>query len=178
MSQVVKKSEEEKEIKNAKKRAIKAAWKEEKEAVLQGKGSRDWTPEQQKQIVEKGKLHSFAGHHMRSVSSGKTHEEKIAIAEDKNDIQFLDTSPSNNEHFAAHNKNTRNRTNGYYDVKTGRTKSFGEKAPDPPRRTELSHPVYNQENKKEQYDEYGVKIDSGEKMQEQTNKQEMRRGYQ
>lgn len=165
---------EEREIRSARRQAVLGAWKEEKQAVLQGKGSRDWTEEQQKQIVEKGSVHNFEGHHMRSVSYGKTQEEQLAIAGDKNNIQFLEKSKDNNEHLAAHNNNTRNPTNGYYDVKTGQTKGFGDKAPQSPPKENLTHPVYNKEQIKEQYDEYGVKINSDNRIQN-SNKQEIKR---
>ena len=162
-------SAEKREIDNARSRAIEAAWKEEKKAILQGKGSRDWTEEQQKQIVEKGSLHGFEGHHMRSVSYGKTYEEQLAIAGDKNNIQFLEKTPKNNEHLAAHNNNTRNRTNGYYDVKTGKTIDFGTRPPQAPPKVKLSHPVYQKE--KEHIDEYGVKENKNTNKQEISNKQ-------
>ncbi len=167
-------SPDERELNTARRQAVLSAWKEEKQAVLQGKGSRDWTEEQQKQLVEKGSIHTFEGHHMRSVSYGKTQEEKLAIAKDKNNIQFLEKSKENNEHLAAHNYNTRNQTNGYYDVKTGETKSFGDKSPQPPPKEKLSHPICK-EQAKEHYDEYGVKINTDKHTQDRSTKQEIRR---
>ena len=148
---------EEREIRNARRQAVLAAWKDEKQAVLEGKGSRDWTEEQQKQILDKGSVHNFEGHHMRSVSYGKTQEEQLAIAGDKNNIQFLEKSKENNEHLAAHNNNTRNATNGYYDVKTGQTKCFGNNPPQAPNRERLSNPICQREKINEQQNEYGVK---------------------
>ncbi|MBR0530137.1 MAG: hypothetical protein IJJ76_10320 [Ruminococcus sp.] len=34
-------------------KAIRKAWQQEQERVLEGKGTRDWTPEQQQDIIEK-----------------------------------------------------------------------------------------------------------------------------
>ena len=159
---------EEREIRSARRQAVLGAWKEEKQAVLQGKGSRDWTEEQQKQIIEKGSVHNFEGHHMRSVSYGKTQEEQLAIAGDKNNIQFLEKSKDNNN-------NTRNQTNGYYDVKTGQTKDFGTKPPQAPKKENLTHPICQKEVKKEQYDEYGVKVKDSTNIESHSNKQEIKR---
>ena len=39
----------------------------ERELVLAGKGSRNWTPEQREQLITKGKV-AFIGQHMKSVS--------------------------------------------------------------------------------------------------------------
>lgn len=137
-----------KDLNNARSRAVYQAWSQEKEYVKQGKGTRDWTPEQQRDIVNNHKVGGFEGHHMRSVSNGKTYDEKMKIAEDKNNIQFLEKTKENNEHIKAHEGDTKNRTNGYYDVNTGKTKDFGNKEPQPPKAEKLSNPVMKQ-NKEE-----------------------------
>ena len=54
-------------------RAIRKAWARERELVLAGKGSRNWTPEQREQLITKGKVYdadgkAFIGQHMKSVS--------------------------------------------------------------------------------------------------------------
>lgn len=150
------------ELRNARQRGVDRGWAIEKRAVLEGKGSRDWTPEQQKELVEKNSVSHFEGHHMRSVVYGKTREEQIQIAEDGNNIQFLEKSETNNEHLRAHGGDYHNSTNGYYDVKTNKMNDFGDGQPHPPERKELSQPVYKQEHKQEtkqeQYDEYGVRL--------------------
>lgn len=52
-------------------KAILAAWNKEQELVREGKGTRDWTPEQQQDILDKGKAYdenarAFEGQHMKS----------------------------------------------------------------------------------------------------------------
>lgn len=134
-------SREQKDIANARSRAVKQAWKQEQAYVKDGLGTRDWTPEQQKEILNKGSLTGYEGHHMRSVSNGITYDEQLKIAEDKNNIQFLEKSKENNEHIRAHDGDTRNRTNGYYNVKTGQTIDFGNNPPEPPKAEKLSSPI-------------------------------------
>ena len=53
-------------------KAICKAWNAEQQLVQEGKCTRDWTPEQQKDILEKGKAYdengkAFEGHHMLNV---------------------------------------------------------------------------------------------------------------
>ena len=138
--------QQKREIFNARQRGIARAKRQEKEYVRNGMGTRDWTPEQQKQLMEQGTVKDIDWHHMRSVSSGNTYEEKIAIAENKNNIQPLSCSSENNEHLQAHGGNTRNRTNGYYDPRTGKTESFGEGEPRAPKAERLSNPAYTEQN--------------------------------
>ena len=52
-------------------KAILAAWNKEQELVQEGKGTREWTPQQQQDILEKGKAYddnekAFEGQHMKS----------------------------------------------------------------------------------------------------------------
>lgn len=91
-------------------KAIQAAWDREQDYVRNGMGTRDWTPEQQRDILEKGKAYdengrAFEGQHMRSAEK---HPEDQG---NPDNIQFL----SRDEHFAAHDGNWRNPTNWYYD---------------------------------------------------------------
>ena len=101
-------------------KAIEEAWEKEHDLVLEGKGTRDWTPDQQKDILNKGKAYdenskAFEGHHMKSVEANPEYQGN------SENIQFL----SREEHKAAHNGNFQNPTNGYYDPDTGVTKEFG-----------------------------------------------------
>ena len=96
-------------------RAVELAWKNEKGRVLDGKGTRDWSQKEQREIIAKGKAKGYQGHHMKSVDG---HNSK---AGDPNNIQFLTRS----EHLAAHKGNYRNNTNGYYDPSTGKMNEFG-----------------------------------------------------
>lgn len=86
-------------------RAIREAWETEKRLVLEGKGTRDWTAEQQEQISEKGKAYddqgrAFEGQHMKSVSAYPEYQD------DARNIQFL----SRAEHLAAHGGSWTNQT--------------------------------------------------------------------
>ena len=102
-------------------RAIAEAWKREQELVCQGLGTRDWTPEQQRDILETGKAHdemgkAFEGHHMQSVSKYPEYQDN------PENIQFL----SRSEHANAHGGSYQNPTNGFYDYVTGDTINFGD----------------------------------------------------
>lgn len=103
-------------------KAIATAWKKEKELILEGKGTRDWTPEQQKDILETGKAHdsdgkAFEGHHMKSV------EKYPEFQGDYKNIQFL----SRTEHLEAHSGSFQTHTNGKYNPITKTTIEFSEK---------------------------------------------------
>lgn len=102
-------------------KAIAARWVEEQQLVHEGKGTRDWTPEQQQDIRERGKAYdsdgkAFEGHHMKSV---EMHPEYQG---DPGNIQFL----SRSEHINAHNGSYQNPTNGCFNPFTGETSEFGD----------------------------------------------------
>lgn len=102
-------------------RAVKDAWERERRLVLKGKGTRDWVPEQQQAIVDKGRAYdndgrAFQGHHMKSV---KTYPEWQG---DAGNIQFL----TRDEHQEAHGGSFRNPTNGCYSPSTRMTSAFGD----------------------------------------------------
>lgn len=101
---------EEKRVLNAQRRnAVRNAWKNEQALVEQGKGTRNWTTEEQKELLENGRVSGYEGHHMKSVS------EYQGFAGDANNIQFL----TRDEHInGAHQGNTHTLTNGYYNVET------------------------------------------------------------
>ena len=80
-------------------KAVRLAWLKEQELVSEGKGTRDWSPEQQKDILnpELGKAYdetgrAFEGQHMKSA------EEYPEYQADPNNIQFL----TREEHLEAH----------------------------------------------------------------------------
>ena len=96
-------------------KAIRNAWKAEKELVLNGKGTRDWTKEEQQSIIDKGKAYdengiAYRGHHMKSA------EKYPEYQGDAKNIQFL----TDKEHLVAHKGNYRNPTNWYYNSQTGK----------------------------------------------------------
>lgn len=106
--------------------AVNAFWDKEKELVLQGKGTRNWTKEQQIQILndetptyidENGIERSFEGHHMYSKN------EYPKYSADPENIQALMKS---SEHLSgAHgNGGTQTPTQGYYDEISKQTFNF------------------------------------------------------
>ena len=117
-------------------KAIREAWAKEQKLVLEGRGTRDWTPEQQRSIIEHEKAYdddgkAFHGHHMKSAEAYPEYQD------DADNIQFL----TRKEHLDAHNGCFRNPTNGYYNVSTGVTRDFGEKVYSPCEVIDLSNPV-------------------------------------
>lgn len=116
-------------------KAIRLAWEQERKLVAQGKGTRDWTEEQQKDILEKGKAYddngrAFEGQHMKSA------EKYPEYQGDPDNIQFL----TREEHLEAHRGNWQNPTNWYYDPVTKEMNDFGEGKYIPCKVIELSNP--------------------------------------
>lgn len=119
-------------------KAVRAAWILERQLVRVGKGTRDWTPEQQRDILDpsRGKAYdddgkAFEGHHMKSVESFPEYQG------DSENIQFL----SRSEHLNAHNGDFQNSTNGFYNPNTMETRNFGSNKYNPCEVIELSKPV-------------------------------------
>ncbi len=117
-------------------KAVRLAWQKEQELVIEGKGTRDWTLEQQKDIAEKGKAYdddgrAFEGHHMKSAEKYPEFQGEPDI------IQFL----TREEHLAAHEGSFQNTTNGYYNPTTGETKGFGLNEYEPCEIIQLSKPM-------------------------------------
>ena len=122
-------------------KAIRLAWQKEYELVQQGKGTRDWTEEQQRDILnpELGKAYdengkAFEGHHMKSAETYPEYQG------DSDNIKFL----SRTEHTQAHG-GWRKPTNGYYDYITGLTYDFEENGLTPCKVITLSNPVVSLE---------------------------------
>lgn len=117
-------------------RAVKEAWERERLLVLEGNGTRDWTEEQQRSIIDLGKAYgddgkAFEGHHMKSA------EKYPEFQGDANNIQFL----TRDEHRLAHGGNFRNPTNGRYDPERHSTQVFGEGPCEPCAVIALSDPI-------------------------------------
>ena len=117
-------------------KAIRIAWQQEQERVKEGKGTRDWTPEQQQDIIIKGKAYdingkAYEGQHMKSA------EKYPEYQGDPNNIQFLDR----NEHFDAHLGDWKTPTNWYYDPVTKQFTDFGEEQYIPCTAIDLSNPI-------------------------------------
>lgn len=101
-------------------KAVLAAWNKEQELVQIGKGTREWTPKQQQDILEKGKAYdddgvAFQGQHMKSAEMYPEYQG------DPGNIQFLTRA----EHLEAHNGNWRNPTNWYFNPLTKEKIDFG-----------------------------------------------------
>lgn len=118
-------------------KAIRLAWQKELELVQEGKGTRDWTKEQQRDILnpELGKAYdedgkAFEGHHMKSAEAYPEYQGN------PENIQFL----SRIEHTQAHG-GWQKPTNGYYDYITGTTYDFGDNEFTPCKVIKLSNPV-------------------------------------
>lgn len=117
-------------------KAIRLAWERERDLVLQGKGTRNWTEQQQRDIIEKGKAYddngrAFDGQHMKSVAEYPEYQG------DPGNIQFL----TKDEHLAAHKGSWQNSTNWYYNLETGEYVDFGENKYSPCPVIKLSNPI-------------------------------------
>lgn len=108
-------NEEKKRLSYERQVAVKNAWAEERERVKNGQGTRNWTPDQQKELLERGAVSGYQGHHMKSVSLYPKH------AGNSKNIQFL----KEDEHLkGAHKGNYHNATNGYYDPEKKKMNEF------------------------------------------------------
>lgn len=99
-------NEEKRRLVNERQNAVRNAWKLESERIKLGKGTRIWSKEQQEEILTRGSVKGYEGHHMKSVSLYPEY------AGNPQNIQFLNEE----EHlYGAHQGNYHNLTNGYYD---------------------------------------------------------------
>lgn len=129
--------EEKLKLNSDRQKAVRDAWAREKEYVLKGKGTCDWSIKEQKELIQTGHVNGYDGQHMKSVAE---YPEYAASADN---IQFL----KHEDHLKAHNSGQvksgfRSPTNGYYDAKTGEMHSFGNKPPKAPESFELSKAYY------------------------------------
>ena len=102
-------NEDKKRLSYERQNAVRKAWKEEKERVANGQGTRRWSEKEQQELLNRGSVKGYEGHHMKSASLFSEH------AGDSKNIQFL----TEEEHLhGAHKGNYHNLTNGYYDPET------------------------------------------------------------
>lgn len=128
-------------------KAVQDFWDSERELVKQGKGTRDWTIEQQIEIMNfkkngEERLHAgaptdengdaFEGQHMKSAEAYPQYQAR------GDNIQAL----TREEHQVAHDDNFQNATNWYYDPITGEKTEFGNAEPSKPEPINLSPPPY------------------------------------
>lgn len=102
-------------------KAVREAWNKELELVQEGKGTREWTLEQQKDILDKGRAYddngkAFEGQHMKSAEMYPEYQG------DPGNIQFLTRA----EHLEAHEGNWQNPTNWYFNPVTKEKVDFGD----------------------------------------------------
>ncbi len=104
-------------------KAIRKAWEKEQQLVQEGKGTRDWTKEQQQDILnpDKGKAYddkgrAFEGQHMKSAAEYPEYQGN------PDNIQFL----TRDEHLEAHKGSWQNPTNWYYNPITKEFTYFGD----------------------------------------------------
>jgi RHS repeat-associated protein len=92
-----------KDVANARRSAVKAAWKDERNLVQEtGNGTRQWTEAEKNELLKTGKVADYEGHHINNVAD---HPD---MARDPNNIEFL-MKP---DHLGAHGGNFRNPTTG------------------------------------------------------------------
>ena len=119
-------------------KVIRKAWEREQQLVQEGRGTRDWTEDQQKDILDpdKGKAYddqgrAFEGQHMKSAAEYPEHQGN------PDNIQFL----TKDEHLEAHKGSWQNPTNWYYDPVTKEFTEFGDVELIPCKVIQLSEPV-------------------------------------
>ena len=72
--------------------ARELAWKREIKLVRQGRGTRNWTMEEQKELLTTGRIKKYVAHHIKSVKEYPEHADNV------DNIQFL----TRKEHYKAH----------------------------------------------------------------------------
>ena len=119
-------------------KAIRLAWEREQDLVSEGKGTRDWTKEQQQDILDpdKGKAYddkgrAFEGQHMKSVAEYPEYQGN------PDNIQFL----TKDEHLEAHKGSWQNPTNWYFNPDTKEFVDFGEGEPVQCKIIDLNDPI-------------------------------------
>ena len=151
-------------------KAILAAWNKEQELVQDGKGTREWTPQQQQDILEKGKAYdddgiAFQGQHMKSA------EKYPEYQGDPENIQFLTRA----EHLEAHEGNWRNPTNWYFNPVTKEKIGFGDGKYIPCQIIKLSEPIVIIESSQETVVEVTEKIVPKSTVEKMENHVEVRK---
>ena len=86
-------------------KAVKDAWANEKEAVLNGTSKYNWTEAQQYELIQTGKIHGYEGHHIITVHELENTVNENLIA-DPDNIVFL----TKQMHLKIHRNNFQNST--------------------------------------------------------------------
>ena len=132
-------------------RAVREAWNKEQELVQKGKGTREWTPEQQKEILKIGRAYddngkAFEGQHMKSA------EKYPKYQGEPGNIQFL----TRTEHLEAHDGNWQNPTNWYFNPITKEKIGFGDGPFIPCEIVQLPEPIITITDNETSLQEQGV----------------------
>ena len=117
-------------------KAILAAWIKEQELVKEGKRTRNWTSQQQQDILEIGKAYddngkAFEGQHMKSAEMYPEYQGSPG------NIQILTRA----EHLEAHDGSWQNPTNWYFNPVTKEKIDFGDGPFIPCEIIQLSAPI-------------------------------------
>lgn len=104
-------------------KGVAKAWKRERELVRKGRGTRQWTVKEQKELLRTGRVKGYQGHHMKSVAM---HPEYAA---EPRNIQFLSSRKENNENLKAHRDDYRNESDGRYNVRTEKIRAMKDGRP-------------------------------------------------
>jgi len=93
------------ELSVARRTGVKKAWKEEQVLVkATGEGTRDWSVAEKKQLLKKGKVSGYYGHHIKSVN-----HHSVALAKNPNNVEMVTFE----EHlFDRHKGNFKNKSSG------------------------------------------------------------------
>jgi len=84
--------------------AVRQAWKQEKELVQEtGRGTRPWTRQEKKELLENGKVKGYEGHHINNV------KDHVELARNPENIKFV---KGRTEHLEEHGGNFKNETSG------------------------------------------------------------------
>ena len=89
-------------IKYQRQKAVKEAWKDEKELVKVGKGTRNWTQAEKEELLLTGKVKGYEGHHINSV------KDFPSLAGNPDNVSFM----TRKDHLLEHFGNWRNKTEG------------------------------------------------------------------
>lgn len=90
----------------ARRAAVRKAWKEEQALVkATGEGTRRWSEKEAKQLLNKGKVKGYQGHHIKSVKHHPNIEKHVG---NPDNIEFV--TPK--EHLSRHRGNYKNKTKG------------------------------------------------------------------
>ena len=92
------------ELEKARRRGVARAWRQEKRLVkLTGQGTRPWTRAEKAELLSKGTVSGYEGHHINSV------EAHPSLADSPDNIKFV---KGRDEHLKEHNGNFQNPTSG------------------------------------------------------------------